>query len=333
MLDELKKQFTSVQILITLLIVAVGIYIFQVAWQVLGQFSDIFVLLISSWLISFILEPAVENTTRITKFPKVISALTVYLVLLGLVTVVVFLFVPIVSLQYIGLTKILTKYFASYPGIINKWGDLVNSSLTNSLAYIPSVANFFFSFFIVLIISFYFIIDKQRINTELMNFIPQKWHKDTRSIQQLIDNTFASFLRVQLLFGVLAGVTTWLVLILFHIEFAASTAVLAGIFALVPLLGPVLSIIPPILVVLITTPGQALVIFIALLIVQQIIYNVLGPKILGNVFKLHPVVVLLSFIIGYKLAGPAGAIFAVPVLGILFVLIHRLSHYFIHPAE
>lgn len=333
MLDELKKHFSSIQILIILSIIAVGLYVFQTIWQVLGIFSDIFVMLISAWLISFILEPAVNQLTKVTKMYKIASALVVYMIFLGFIAALLFFFLPTVTTQLQSLIQLLPKYFASYPAFINKWGDLVSTSLSNSLTIIPSVANFFFNAFLTLIISFYFIIDKEHINQEFFNLLPKKWHRDAQFTQEVIDSTFASFLRVQLVFGIICGLATFLVLSIFGVEFAASTAFIAGLLTMVPLLGPVLGIVPPALVAFITDPNKALFVFIILLAMQQVVFNIIGPRLLGRAFKLHPVIVLLSFVVGLKIAGGIGAILAVPVLGILIVVIHRLSRHFLHHTE
>lgn len=333
MLEEIKKQFTSIQILITLLIIAVGIYVFQNVWQILGNFSDIFVMLISAWLISFILEPIVDMIVQWTKMRKIVAALITYSLFLALLGAIVFLFIPIIAIQSHNLVVALPRYFALYPGFINKWGDLMSNSLSSSLLLVPSVASFFLSLFIVLIISFYFVVDKERINTELLNLIPKKWHKDVQFTQEVVNTTFASFLRVQLIFGLMTGFGTWIILTIFNVDFAASTAVFAGLLTMVPLLGPVLGIIPPVVVAFFIDPTRGLFVFIALLVVSQIIFNVIGPKLLGKAFKLHPVIILLSFFVGFKLAGGAGAIFAVPVLGIIVIVAHRLSRHFLHIEE
>lgn len=333
MLEEIKKQFTSIQILITLLIIAVGIYVFQIIWQVLANFSDIIIMLITAWVLSFILEPIVNRLTRWIHMYKIASALVVYMLFFGLIGIIVFLFIPEVTAQLQTLTRILPHYLKPYPTFVNSWGNLINSSLNNSILYIPSVANFLFSAFIVLIISFYFVVDKQRINGVFFNLLPKKWHKDAQFIQEVIDTTFASFLRFQLFFGLLSGILAWVVLRLFNIDFAASTAVITGILTLVPLLGPILGIIPPILVAFISDPTKALYIFLILLLVDQVLYNIVGPRLLGKAFKLHPVIVLLSFFVGFKIAGGAGAVLAVPVLGILLIVLHRLSRHFINPTK
>jgi predicted PurR-regulated permease PerM len=222
---------------------------------------------------------------------------------------------------------------ANYPVLFNSLNGLLSGGITTSLVVIPSVANFLFYAVLTLIISFYFITDKENISAEIYNLTPNSWHKEMKYVSQIIDTTFASFLRVQLVFGVLAGIFTWVILMLFHVDFAVSAALLAGILTLVPLLGPVLGIIPPLLVTLFFAANSVIPVFILLLIIQQIIFNVIGPKLLSNAFKIHPVVVLLSFIVGLKLAGGIGAVLAVPVLGIATIVIHRVSKHFLSSSN
>ena len=134
----------------------------------------------------------------------------------------------------------------------------------------------------------------------------------------------------------LAGVSTWIVLTIFGINFAASTSLLAGILTIIPLVGPIFGIIPAAFIALIsdpTNPTKALLIAALLLLIQQLTFNAIGPRLLGKAFKLHPIIILLSFIIGAKVAGPLGAIFAVPVLGIIGIIFRELGHYFINPSQ
>jgi len=329
MLDEVKKNFLSAKILISLLIIAVSIYLFQILWQILGNFSDIFVILLCAWLVSFILAPFVNALKVTMRIPKLIAACIVYTVFFIFIAVIVYTFIPTVYDQIQQLITILPRYVNNAPLYMRNSLGTASTYLDNSLPILSSLATLLFNIFLVLIISFYFVIDNERINTEFYHLIPEKWHKDAQFIQHVIDDTFASFIRVQLLFGVLAGIATWIILRIMHVDFAASTALLSGILAVVPMVGPFLTIIPPLLLPLLTNTTQALIIFLALLATNQIIFNIIGPKLLSKTFKIHPVIVLLSFLVGYKIAGNAGAIFAVPVLGILVIVFHQLSHHFI----
>lgn len=329
MMDSWKKQLGSTHLLIILLSIAVSIYLLQMLWQVLGIFSDAIIVVFSAWIVSFILEPLVERVKNITKLPKTASAGIVYTLFFGLLIVTVVLFIPAFTYQMTTLTKLIPKYVGSFPIFVNQFTSNSVGYIQNSLPLIPSVAQFLFTIFIVLIISFYFVVDKDHMQKELYNLVPTKWRHHADFFGNLVEITFGSFLRVQLVFGIVAGIATWIVLRALGIEFAASTAVLSGILTTIPLLGPILGIIPPVFVAFLTDPTRALIIFLILLAMQQVLFNIVGPKLLGNALKLHPVVVLLSFIVGYKLLGPLGAVFAVPVLGILVVILHRMGRHFL----
>lgn len=336
MLEEIRKEFTPFKLLVVLLTIAVSIYLLQILWQFLGNFSDIIIILIFAWLLSFILEPLVDLVSRFSKLPKVWSALSVYIFFALLFSVMIFIFIPLVVTQFESLSKIIPVYFISYPKFVQTWNNAITNSVDTVISIVPSVATVFVNIILILFLSFYLIVDKDKINEELYKLAPRGWHKNLKFIQNVIDETFASFLQIQVIFGVIAGISTWIVLRLFGIEFAASIALISGILTIIPLIGPILALIPPVFVSLATNPentSAALLIFAILLLIQQVIFNFVGPKLMGRAFKLHPIIVFMSIILGFKLAGPLGAIFVVPVLGIIVIVLKQLGHYFINPPE
>ena len=328
-IKELKKERNYLRLLIILLIIAVGIHLFTITWEVLQNFSDIIVILLIAWLVSFILEPLVENIKTVFRVSRLLATTITFLLLTLILLMVVLLFIPTVTAQVKTLAVIIPKFLQTTPPFVTNIINGFIASLANAISYIPSVAQFFFSLLITLILSFYFIVDKQRINKEIYTLTPKSWHEYMQIGQDIIDHTFASFVRVQILFGIMGGIITFVVLVLFGIEFAASTALLAGIFAVVPLVGPFLSILPPVFVALVVDPVKALIIFAILLVAQQVIFNVVGPKLLGKALSIHPGIVLLSFLVGIKIAGGIGAILAIPVLGILTIVVRDFSHHFL----
>ncbi|MDO8657754.1 MAG: AI-2E family transporter [Candidatus Levybacteria bacterium] len=331
--DEIKKQSNLIRILVIFLILAVGIHLFQIGWQILGNFSDIILVIVSAWLLSFILEPVVEAINRFTRLPRIWSTLITYSLIVLIFAGFIFLLIPTVTNQIQTLTKVVPSFLETAPKYITNISGSLTGYLNNSLSIIAGVAQFFFYVILVLIISFYFIIDKEKIDQELFDITPKKWHENLKFIKTVVNNIFASFLRVQLIFGIISGLSTWLVLRILGIDFAATAGLLAGLFAIIPLVGPILAIIPPVFVALLIAPSTALLVFLILLVIQQVIFNIIGPKLLGRSFKVHPIIILVSFLVGSKVAGGVGAIFAIPVLGIMVILIKRLSRYFLKPHE
>lgn len=329
MMDSWKKHVGSTRLLVLLLTIAVAVYLLQISWQILGIFSDAFVILFFAWVFSLLLTPSVERLSSWMHIPRNIAAAIVFTIFFAVLTLTIMLFIPAVSKQIQTFSKVLPSYLNSSPGFVSKISNSALSYLEGSLGFIPSIAGFLFYVFITLIIAVYLVVDKERFSREFYHLLPEKWHEHAKFTQELIDNTFGSYLRVQLLTGLIAGIATWLVLRIVGIDFAASTALIAGILTIIPLLGPVLGIIPPTLIAFLADPTRGLIVFLVLLAFQQVLFNIVVPKMLGKAFKLHPIVVLLSFIVGYKAFGPIGAIFGVPVLSILVVTLHRLSRHFL----
>ncbi len=238
------------------------------------------------------------------------------------------IYIPLVSSQISSILETLPTYLKTSPPVISNLLRSLTEQINNSLNFIPSFAQFLLSTFIALILSFYFIVDREKINTEFFNLMPTDWHNFLRFTQKAINDIFISFLRVQLFYAVTTGIFTWILLRVFNIEYAASIATLAGVFAFIPLIGPFLSIIPPFLVSFIADPAKALIIGAVLLVLQQITFNVIGPRLLGKAFKLHPAVIIISFLVGLQFAGTLGALLAIPVLGVSAIMIRRFGHYF-----
>jgi predicted PurR-regulated permease PerM len=120
---------------------------------------------------------------------------------------------------------------------------------------------------------------------------------------------------------------------IFGIHFAASTALIAGLLSAIPVIGVVIAVIPPIFVTLIDSPDKVLLVFLVIFVAQQLIYNVFGPKLIGEAYELSPIVVMFAILIGLKVAGVTGAVFAIPVVSILLILGREFYTYYYKEKE
>lgn len=329
MIEELKKELSSLKLLTILITIAVIIYLSQFALEFLKDFSDIIWIIILGWLLSFIMEPFVDVLTKYLKLPKVVSTIIVFLTAGFLLVASFMFFIPDLSAQFTSLQKTLPGILENLPPQVGDGIDNFTTSLSSSSNFIPSLTQFFVNLVTVLILSFYLVIDKHNINRRIFAIAPKQHHEKIRLIQRVIETSFASFVRIQVLWGVIGGLTTYAVLFAFGVPYAASTSLLAGILTAVPMIGPIIGVIPPLLVLIVEKPDQAILIFLILFIIQQVIFNVIGPKIIGKAFNVNPIIVILSLLIGLKIAGFMGAILAIPVISILLVAGEEFyTHYF-----
>lgn len=329
MLEDIKKELSSVKLLISLATIAVSLYLLEYVFDFLRNFSDIILILVFGWLVSFILEPFVDIFTKNLKIPRAISTILVFVLAAIFIVITFLLFIPDLIAQFRSMEKIIPQILEStHPSIKSAADNLINS-LNNYSDIIPSVTAFFVNLITILILSFYLIIDKENINRRLYAVTPKKFHESIRFIQDVIDHSFASFVRIQILWGVLGGIITWIVLSVFGVSFASSTSLIAGILTAVPMIGPIIGVIPPLIVAFVDKPDQAVIIFLTIFIIQQFIFNVIGPKIMSKAFSINPIMVILSLLIGIKVAGFMGAVLAIPVISTILVVGKEFyQHYF-----
>lgn len=333
MIDDIKKELSSLKLLTILLTLAVGIYLLQFVFGFLRDFSDIIWVIILGWLVSFIMEPFVDFFIKYLKLPKPIATILVFALAAALLALTFAIFIPDLRSQFASLQKTLPDLLKNFSPSIQKAVENILDSGNYSKNLIPSLTQFFVNTVTVLILSFYLVLDKEKINKKLFAIAPKKYHEQIRFFQRVIDNSFASFVRIQALWGLLGGIITYIGLTLFGVPYAASTSLLAGILTAVPMIGPIIGVIPPLLVAIVEKPDQALIIFLTIFLVQQFIFNVIGPKLIGKAFNVNPVIVILSLIIGIKVAGFLGAILAVPVISIIIVAGGELYEYYFKEKE
>lgn len=120
----------------------------------------------------------------------------------------------------------------------------------------------------------------------------------------------------------------WSVYFSFGLKYALVLALMMGFGQFIPFIGQALAIIPAVIVALVVDPLSALLVFIIFLIFQVFSNNVLVPKMLGDMTGLNPIIVIIALIIGEKIAGILGILFAVPVASTLQILLFNLHPMF-----
>ena len=188
------------------------------------------------------------------------------------------------------------------------------------LTGLTSVVGGLFAYVILPVWVFYVLKDRIALTRQFDRSLPAAWRFDVWAILRIVRQVFGQWVRAQLILGVTVGVFTFIGLLILSAtidpvfgRYAILLSVTAGILELVPIIGPIISAIPAVL--LAATAGIEAVIaaFALYLIVQQVENNVLVPKIQGDAIELHPALVIAAIVIGGSLAGLLGAILALPV--------------------
>lgn len=175
--------------------------------------------------------------------------------------------------------------------------------------------------FLILLASAYFLYDFPRFSANFRRFIPRRWRPVAHDVIVKTDRAVGGYLRGQLLITSLLGLLIWIGLTLIGIPFATAISFLAAIFNLVPYLGPIIGVIPAVLLGFTISPWAAVLAIVVFVVANQLEGNVLSPLILSRSVDLHPVTVLLAIMAGLGLLGFVGALLAVPTVALAKVLL------------
>jgi predicted PurR-regulated permease PerM len=174
---------------------------------------------------------------------------------------------------------------------------------------------------IMLILSFYFMVDGARLADSMIAALPLRAQDDARFLVASIHRAFAGFLRGQMIQSLVGGFGTGMIMSGLRVEYALLSSVVAALVLLIPFLGPVVAVALPVTIALLTRPEVTIFLLIALLALQQVIFNVLAPRILSRQVGLHPLLVFFAVLTGARVAGVWGAIFGVPIVAVLTTMI------------
>lgn len=329
-----------------------GIYLVGLLWQVVQQFADILLLFFLAWLIAFILEPVVGVLIQRTRLPRLPAIALTYLLLLFVLSAGVVLLVPALTSQVVQVARNLPSYAEQVTGWVTEWQASTNEwlldrrspllvdlnsalnadelarriealgppLLNNVVAWAAGAAVFLVELLLVLVLSFYFMTDGARLADRLLGALPQRARDDARFLIASIHVAFAGFLRGQLIQALVSGIFTGVIMATLGLEYALLASFIAGLVLLIPFVGPVVALWVPVMIAVFTKPEVAPLLLVVLLLLQQVIFNVVGPRVMSQQVGLHPLMVIFAFLVGARLAGVWGAVFGVPVLAVLLTM-------------
>lgn len=346
------------QTLIVLLVIIASAWLAGQVWSFLIQFTNIFMLFFFSWLLAFILRPLARWLTE-RGLPYTISVMLVYLALALVFTLGGFLLVPVITDQVSRLIAEFPSYqneiarmVADGQKILLSWGvkevdlnafytdlagqiqTVVLSVLQNTFSVLQSVATLALQLILVLLLSFYFMKDGDKLFGGVMQMLPPTWQDEVRLAGLSIEKSFGGFIRGQLVFALVYALLTAIVMIMppFQLDYVVLASIVAGLCMIIPLVGNLLAFIPPMLVCVVNPDKASLWawLLLALFIMQSLMMNVLGPRIMSSAIGIHPLYVMAAILVGGQVAGIWGALFGIPIAGAINLIgrpvMRRIRH-------
>lgn len=181
-----------------------------------------------------------------------------------------------------------------------------------------------FGFITILILAFYILVDAETIVRTFVRLFPARERGRVEGACRRVTAKVSAWLAGQILLAGVIGVTAAIALWLLGVPYFYVLALIAGIGEMIPIVGPVLSAIPAILVALTQSPALALAVLVFWIVQQQFESHVLVPRVMSKQVGISSVVVVSALLVGGSILGVVGAILAVPTAAIVQVLFEEL---------
>src|SRR5215207_9237756 len=340
-----------------LLTTAVVLGAFFLLWQVRTFVGWLVIAL----FLAAVLNPAVNWLQRRHRLMK--RPLAIGLTYLGVVValfLVVGIFLPVLVDQINGLVKFVTtaanapegpqayiKELAKQNGLggfLNRFSDqldelrkqlggLVRNLFSASGQIALSAAGAIAALATVLTLTFFLLLGSERYVNAGVGLFAEAHQPLVRRLLSRSAGAISGYITGNLAISVICGVTTFAVLLILGMPYAAPLALLVAVLDLVPLVGATLGGALLVVVGLFVEPWKAVVLLVYIVVYQQVEGSVLQPLVYSKAVQLNGLVILIALLVGGQLLGIPGALLAIPVAEIIRIVVTELLAYRRTPKE
>ena len=297
-------------------------------------FFDIFLLVLASVIFSYLLWPVVRGFLS-HSVPMVAAIFVSYGIILLVILFCVIVLLPRVYSELISLFDVLPRYvemirsaweqYFSRSGLLPYLYDLglfqrFSSYIANQLsggadcvmAFLRSLPRLLLYSFLVPVLSFYFLHDKESITGNFLAVLPPRFRGEAVLLWEETDAVLRGFIRGSILVSVFVSVLASAGLFFLGMDYAIVFGILYGLFDIIPYFGPVLGTVIILLFAFLQGEVSLWGVFLLLFLIEQGESFFISPRVLGSYVGLHPVTVILLVLIGGGFGGIFGMILMIP---------------------
>lgn len=289
---------------------------------------DVVVVLFVAFLFSSALSPVVRFIEK-RRIPRAVSIPLVFFVVLFLIFIAGVLIVPPLITQLI-------KFFEKLPFLLSGVTFLSEIDLSqfssqftmvgqNVFRVTKGVFSDVFSFISIFVLTFYMLYERKNIEKTLRLYFGQERGEKFFIILGKIEDGLGAWVRGQALLGFIIGAATFIGLSFLDIEYALPLSIIAGVLEIVPVIGPIISAVPAILVAGTSSLNLAVLTTLLYLTIQQLENHFIVPFVMRKAIGISPLLTIVSIMVGGNIAGIVGMLLAVPILVIIQTVFSELS--------
>ena len=330
-------------------IVLLGTYVMK-EWRVFNYLTEFFGVIspiFIGFLIAWLFEPFVRGLED-KKIPRLISCIFVYLIILGLLFLGTYLFIPSLISQVKDFVRAAPTIFENLTdfivNIISKvapnhmieasslkkditaqvtdWGMQFGSELPKHLFSLgKNIFSGGLNFVLGLMIGFYLLFDFEKVRVLIESIIPSDWRDGYKELTQRINTSLRGYVQGVLIVMLLVFLTQCVGLTIAGLEAPIIFALFCALTDIIPYFGPYIGAIPAIIVGFTISPITGICVCISIIVVQLLENNFYQPLIMGHTMKLHPVTIMLGLLVFQHFFGIMGMVIATPCIACIKVIV------------
>ena len=295
-----------------------------------------------SLILSILLTPLAQklykwiNMTGIKNIPYDIPIIISFGIFIGIIYLIaIHIFVPFIT-ELRAFTRSIPATFSALQSAIPELEAAYHLSLLPAEAqgfiakmiqeigeYTLRLAQFSLS----AIFSFYMMKKGRTFSNKFAELFPERYHAHIKNLFKEIHFVLKAYIHGQLLLSVLMAFLVFIGMWIMDIPYPLVIGLLAGVVEMVPIIGPIIGAIPPILLGLLQGSSVMIQVIIFYVVVQQLDSHFIMPKLMGSIIEVHPVAIIAGVLIGGSLKGILGMMIAVPAVAVLQILLRHMWYY------
>ena len=315
-----------------IVLVMLGIYFLYLSLDVLA-------LLFISIIVASALTPWVDWWQRY-RIPRSVGVIIIYVVVFFVISAMIFLLIPplveqiralainlpnIYGRAVLGLQQLQNGVDIDTAATLQSALDNLGSSLAKATTSIFTALNSIFGgliqLMVVLVISFYLIVQENGLKKFLRSVTPAKYQPYLMQLIDRINIKIGQWFRAQLLLMLVIFALTYLGLWALGMNYVLVLALWAGLTEIIPYIGPIIGAVPAIFLAFTVSPTMGFLVLLLYVVIQQLENNILVPTIMRKAVGLNPIVSILVILVGAKIFGIIGAVLSIPVATVVAVFL------------
>jgi predicted PurR-regulated permease PerM len=294
-------------------------------------------------IFAYIFNPIVNFFSSKLKFPRTLSVIVIYVVIIGSIIYAGMLLSQRAINESSELRSEAVSIAKNAKSQLNNLPDFLRPTVSDTLStfekytvvsypsafsFLPKAISRILGFIIFLFAAFYFLKEGRNMFDKLLHFVPNDYRIEVDILTRRMNSVLGGYLRGQVFLVFFVSLVLFICLTILGVKFSLIIAIFSGFAEIVPIIGPIVAAAVACLIAFVggtsnfnLAPFQLLIAVLAVyFVLRQIQDYLINPYIMGKITKLHPLIILFAVIAGEHIGGILGLILAVPIAGILKII-------------